>query len=105
MFFRTRQAGHLKLRIIKCCPALILFCTLITPLNMAIKPTPPFRVEHVGSLLRPDYLLEARKKFDNKEVTAEQLKEIEDRAIIEAIKLQREVGIKGITDGEYRLVS
>ena len=72
---------------------------------MAPKDTPPFRVEHVGSLLRPDYLLAARTKFDKKELTQEQLQEIEDRAIVEAINLQREVGIKGITDGEYRLVS
>lgn len=72
---------------------------------MAPKQTPPFRAEHVGSLLRPDYLLEARKKFDNKEVTQEGLRELEDRAIVEAVNLQREVGIRGITDGEYRSVS
>lgn len=69
---------------------------------MAPKTNPPFRAEHVGSLLRPDYLLEARRKFDSKEVTQEQLKELEDRAIIGAIDMQREVGIKGFTDGEYR---
>lgn len=72
---------------------------------MAPKQTPPFRAEHVGSLLRPDYLLEARRKFDRKEVTQEELREIEDRAIIEAIDMQREVGIKGFTDGEYRSMS
>lgn len=75
------------------------------PLNMVPKQLPPFRAEHVGSLLRPDYLLEARRQFDRKEVTQEELREIEDRAILEAINLQREVGIKGLTDGEYRLVS
>ncbi|KAN0076800.1 hypothetical protein V8E55_010655 [Tylopilus felleus] len=69
---------------------------------MAPKQTPPFRAEHIGSLLRPDYLLEARKKFDQKEVTREQLRELEDRAIIDALNMQREVGIKGFTDGEYR---
>jgi methionine synthase II (cobalamin-independent) len=72
---------------------------------MTPKQTPPFRAEHVGSLLRPDYLLEARRKFDRKEVTQEQLREIEDRAILWAVNLQREVGIKGFTDGEYRSVS
>ena len=72
---------------------------------MAPKQTPPFRAEHVGSLLRPDYLLEARRKFDKKEVTQEQLRELEDRAITEAVDLQRKVGIKGFTDGEYRSVS
>lgn len=71
---------------------------------MVSKQFPPFRAEHIGSLLRPDYLLEARRKFDRKEVTEEQLREIEDRAIIQAVTLQREVGIKSFTDGEYRLV-
>lgn len=71
---------------------------------MAPKQTPPFRAEHIGSLLRPDYLLEARRKFDKKEVTQEQLRELEDKAIIEAVNMQREVGIKSFTDGEYRLV-
>ena len=56
-------------------------------------------------MLRPDYLLEARRKFDKKEVTQEQLRELEDRAIREAVDLQRKVGIKGFTDGEYRSVS
>ena len=69
---------------------------------MVTKRSPPFRAEHVGSLLRPEYLLDARKKFDRKDVTLEQLREVEDRAIVEAVRLQREVGIKGITDGEYR---
>jgi methionine synthase II (cobalamin-independent) len=72
---------------------------------MAPKQTPPFRAEHVGSLLRPGYLLEARRKFERKEVTQEQLREVEDRAIIGAVNMQREVGIKGFTDGEYRSVS
>jgi len=72
---------------------------------MAPKQTPPFRAEHVGSLLRPDYLLEARKKFGRKEVTQEQLRELEDQAIAEALNMQREVGIKGFTDGEYRSVN
>ena len=72
---------------------------------MAPKQTPPFRAEHLGSLLRPDYLLEARRRFDRKEITQEQLRELEDRAIIESVNLQREVGINGFTDGEYRSVS
>lgn len=72
---------------------------------MAPKQTPPFRAEHVGSLLRPDYLLEARRKFLQKEITQKQLLEFEDRAVAEALNLQQEVGIKGFTDGEYRLVN
>ncbi|KAI6114100.1 UROD/MetE-like protein [Pisolithus sp. B1] len=57
---------------------------------------------HISSLLRPDYLLQARKQFDNKEITYEQLRVLEDKAIAEAVRLQREVGIKSFTDGEYR---
>ena len=72
---------------------------------MSPKQIPPFRAEHVGSLLRPDYLLEARREFDREEVTQEQLRELEDKAVTEAVDLQREVGIKGFTDGEYRSVS
>ena len=78
---------------------------VLLPVNMAPKQTPPFRAEHVSSLLRTDYLLEAREKFNKKELTSEQLREVEDKAVEEAVKLQREVGIKGITDGEYRCVS
>jgi len=69
---------------------------------MASKQNPPFRVEHIGSLLRPAYLLEARKKFDKREITQEQLRALEDRTIVDAVNMQREVGIKSITDGEYR---
>lgn len=69
---------------------------------MSFKLSPPFRAEHLGSLLRPDYLLQARKQFDNKEITYEQLRVLEDKAIVEALRLQREVGIRAFTDGEYR---
>ncbi|KAI6147411.1 UROD/MetE-like protein [Pisolithus tinctorius] len=69
---------------------------------MSFKHNPPFRAEHLGSLLRPDYLLQARKQFDKKEITYEQLRVLEDKAIAEALCLQREVGIKSFTDGEYR---
>lgn len=53
------------------------------------------------STLRPAYLLEARKKFDKGEVTREQLRVLEDRAIIDAINLQRELGMKSLPNGEY----
>jgi methionine synthase II (cobalamin-independent) len=68
----------------------------------APKLNPPFKAEHLGSLLRPDYLLAARKQFDKKEISASELKEFEDKAIAEAVKLQKGVGLKGLTDGEYR---
>ncbi|HET9823392.1 MAG TPA: 5-methyltetrahydropteroyltriglutamate--homocysteine S-methyltransferase [Burkholderiaceae bacterium] len=63
---------------------------------------PPFRADHVGSFLRPAYLLEAREKKARGEIGAAQLREVEDRAIAEVVKLQRDVGLKSITDGEFR---
>jgi 5-methyltetrahydropteroyltriglutamate--homocysteine methyltransferase len=63
---------------------------------------PPFRADHVGSFLRPAYLLEAREQKARGEISAEQLREVEDRAITEIVKLQREVGLQSITDGEFR---
>jgi 5-methyltetrahydropteroyltriglutamate--homocysteine methyltransferase len=63
---------------------------------------PPFRADHVGSLLRPAALHEARAKRQKGEITAEQLKAIEDREIERVIKKQEEVGLQSITDGEFR---
>ena len=63
----------------------------------------PFRADHVGSFLRPAYLLEARDQFFNKKsITAEQLRAVEDKAITEIVKFQADVGLKSITDGEFR---
>ena len=64
--------------------------------------TIPFRADHVGSLLRPSALIEARERFQKKELGAEALREVEDRAILEAVRLQEDAGLQGITDGEYR---
>ncbi len=64
---------------------------------------PPFRADHVGSFLRPAYLLEARDQFfKQKSITAEQLRAVEDRAITEIVKFQADVGLSSITDGEFR---
>jgi 5-methyltetrahydropteroyltriglutamate--homocysteine methyltransferase len=63
---------------------------------------PPFRADHVGSLLRPAVLHEARAKCAKGEIAAEQLKAIEDREIRRIIKKQEEVGLQTITDGEFR---
>jgi 5-methyltetrahydropteroyltriglutamate--homocysteine methyltransferase len=63
---------------------------------------PPFRADHVGSFLRPAYLIEARAKYKAGEIPAAQLREVEDRAISEVVKSQEAVGLKGITDGEFR---
>ena len=70
---------------------------------MTQRTTPPFRADHVGSFLRPAYLLEARDQFFNqKSITAEQLRLVEDRAITEIVKFQADVGLQSITDGEFR---
>jgi 5-methyltetrahydropteroyltriglutamate--homocysteine methyltransferase len=69
---------------------------------MNIRKTPPFRADHVGSFLRPGYLLEARAKKTRGEITSAQLREVEDQAIEEVIRFQVDVGLKSITDGEFR---
>jgi 5-methyltetrahydropteroyltriglutamate--homocysteine methyltransferase len=69
---------------------------------MTQRTAPPFRADHVGSLLRPAALKEARAKFDRKEIPAEALRAIEDREIEKAIKKQEEIGLKLATDGEFR---
>ena len=64
--------------------------------------TPPFRADHVGSLLRPPEILRAREQRQHGSISAEALRAIEDRAIRNVAKLQEEIGFQGITDGEYR---
>lgn len=64
---------------------------------------PPYRADHVGSLLRPDSVKAARRRFfDEKSIDAAELKAVEDEAIREVIELQEDVGIPAITDGEIR---
>jgi len=63
---------------------------------------PPFRADHVGSLLRPAALHEARAKRAKGEIGAAELKAIEDREIERVIRKQEEVGLQSITDGEFR---
>ena len=70
---------------------------------MTLRTTPPFRADHVGSFLRPKYLLDAREQFFvAKTINAEQLRAVEDRAIAEIVKFQQDVGLQSITDGEFR---
>ncbi|HEY1235668.1 MAG TPA: 5-methyltetrahydropteroyltriglutamate--homocysteine S-methyltransferase, partial [Candidatus Binatia bacterium] len=64
--------------------------------------TPPFRADHVGSLLRPPELLRAREQRQQGSISAEALRAIEDRSIRDVAKLQEEIGLQGTTDGEYR---
>ncbi len=70
---------------------------------MTMRTTPPFRADHVGSFLRPKFLLDAREQFFvKKEISAEQLRAVEDKAITEVVKMQQDVGLQSITDGEFR---
>jgi 5-methyltetrahydropteroyltriglutamate--homocysteine methyltransferase len=69
---------------------------------MAPRSKPPFRADHVGSLLRSPAVLGARRKFENKQISAGELRRIEDDAINHVIKRQEEVGLQGVTDGELR---
>ena len=70
---------------------------------MTLRSTPPFRADHVGSFLRPKFLLDAREQFFvKKAITAEQLRLVEDRAIAEIVNFQHDVGLQSITDGEFR---
>ena len=62
----------------------------------------PARYDHVGSFLRPKYLLEAREQQAKGAISSEQLRTVEDKAITEIVKFQEDVGLKSITDGEFR---
>jgi 5-methyltetrahydropteroyltriglutamate--homocysteine methyltransferase len=63
---------------------------------------PPFRADHVGSLLRPQELHALREKVRQGQASAAELKQAEDRHIRDAVKLQEDVGLQSITDGEFR---
>src|SRR5438094_194186 len=62
----------------------------------------PYRADHVGSLLRPPELLRARADYAEDRITAEQLRQAEDAAVLKALDLQREMGIDVFTEGEFR---
>jgi 5-methyltetrahydropteroyltriglutamate--homocysteine methyltransferase len=72
---------------------------------MPVRTTPPFRADHVGSLLRPRRLLAAREEFAGGRIGAEELRALEDDAIREVVKLQEDVGLQTATDGEFRRAS
>ena len=67
--------------------------------------TPPFRADHVGSLLRPPELLRAREDFAADRISAEELRAVEDEAIREVVRMQEDVGLQSATDGEFRRAS
>ncbi|OFW21040.1 MAG: 5-methyltetrahydropteroyltriglutamate--homocysteine S-methyltransferase [Acidobacteria bacterium RIFCSPLOWO2_02_FULL_65_29] len=63
---------------------------------------PPFRADHVGSLLRPPALLAARRRRQNGEISSEELRRIEDTCIREVVKKEEATGLRSVTDGEFR---
>src|SRR3954468_2973489 len=72
---------------------------------MAKRVQPPFRADHVGSLLRPRKLLDARDAFAAGRIDAGELRAVEDEAIADVVRMQEGVGLQSATDGEFRLAS
>ncbi len=68
---------------------------------MSARAAPPFRADHVGSLIRPQNLIDARVKAAKGEITAAQLLEIQQAAIRGVVKQQEDIGLRSVTDGEY----
>src|SRR3954471_15040541 len=72
---------------------------------MALRDKPPFRADHVGSLLRPSGLLKAREEHAAGTIDDEELRAAEDEAIRGVVAMQSEVGLRTATDGEFRRAS
>ena len=72
---------------------------------MTLRDTPPFRADHVGSLLRPRRLLDARQQRADGKIDADELRAAEDEAIRDVVRMQRDVGLRSATDGEFRRTS
>jgi 5-methyltetrahydropteroyltriglutamate--homocysteine methyltransferase len=72
---------------------------------MPHRTTPPFRADHVGSLLRPPEVLQAREDAAEGRITAGERRAVEDRAIAEVVRMQEDVGLQSATDGEFRRTS
>jgi 5-methyltetrahydropteroyltriglutamate--homocysteine methyltransferase len=69
---------------------------------MGQRAAPPFRADHVGSFLRPAALLAARERFHNGTLDGAALRAVEDAAIADIVRMQEDIGLQGITDGEFR---
>ena len=72
---------------------------------MTWRDTPPFRADHVGSLLRPKELLDTRARHAAGQIDGDALREVEDRSIRDVIRMQEEAGLQSATDGEFRRTS
>jgi 5-methyltetrahydropteroyltriglutamate--homocysteine methyltransferase len=71
-------------------------------MTAAVTQRPPFRADHVGSLLRPKELREAFRRRANNEITEQQFVDVQNRAIRDVVRLQEEVGLQVVSDGEFR---
>jgi len=76
--------------------------TATTEARTPARTAPPFRADHVGSFLRPKFLLDAREQYRSGAIDAAALRRVEDEAIRGVVKFQEDLGLRGITDGEYR---
>ena len=76
--------------------------TTATEAPFAVRQKPPFRADHVGSFLRPKKLLDAREQHKAGTLSASALRAVEDEAIREIVRFQEDLGLRGITDGEFR---
>jgi methionine synthase II (cobalamin-independent) len=63
---------------------------------------PPFRAEHLGSLLRPKELLQKRALFEKNELSQSDITKVEDESVEKIVKVQTDCGFRAVTDGEYR---
>ena len=72
---------------------------------MGQRTKPPFRADHVGSLLRPRVLLDAREKHAAGRIDDAELRQVEDDAIRDVVRMQEDVGLQSATDGEFRRAS
>ena len=76
--------------------------TAVSPATGPSPQRPPFRADHVGSLLRPPEVLRAREDLAAGRIGADDLRQVEDAAIREVVRRQQEVGLRAATDGEFR---
>ena len=72
---------------------------------MASRTKPPFRADHVGSLLRPKEVLKAREEHKQGKISRDELRKVEDAAIRDVVKMQEDIGLQSATDGEFRRAS
>ena len=72
---------------------------------MSLRTTPPFRADHVGSLLRPRALLQAREEAAQGVISPDDLRAVEDDAIRDVVRMQEDIGLRSVTDGEFRRAS